>query len=310
MLEPTWACAGCNTNNRAETMACRRCGGPARSTTSTRAEVADPEVADQIGQNLPPPPPQPAAAPVFGPPGGGYPPAPYDYVAGALPPPPAGPAPSRRRSGPVASLVGGAVVLLALTMIGLTAAHSGPAQAGRTPGAGPSATAPTDPTYPPTTAPPIDPPTTPDGQPGGYQRTSGPGGLTLDIPAGWQPGTGSANGTVEAPDPADATVFLRYGAIAPPNLPLMDYALGGERGNPNIQDHYHRVHLRTVSYLGSQQAVDWEFTFWKKGLPKHARSRYWLANGQMYIIYVSAPIAKWSEIEPILNHALATAAIP
>lgn len=150
---------------------------------------------------------------------------------------------------------------------------------------------PTPTTAPTTTVPPV----------GDDMRTvTGPQGISLRIPASWTVGGSPAAANQQASDPADPSVFARFGAAVPPDVPLLTEIRNGETGNPNVQNGYRRVQLTEISFLG-RPAVDWEFMFVKDGVTRHAFGRYWRQDGLTYVIYLSAPDDRWPYINWIFQ---------
>lgn len=137
---------------------------------------------------------------------------------------------------------------------------------------------------------------TPTRAPDTTQTVSGPGGISVEIPAGWAVGGSPADANQQASDPADPQVFVRFGASAPPDVPILTEIQNGETGNPNVQNGYRRVQLVESSFHGLP-AANWEFTFVKDGLTRHAHGLYWREDGLTYVIYLSAPADRWASVE-------------
>ena len=221
-----------------------------------------------------------------------------------------GPAPGRRAGPVVSGLVAGAAALVVVLAMWLVNGDGGSGD-GDTADTGETVTStavdspsPTEPSPSAEPSPENVVPPSNDGPPSQeYQHTEGPLGLSLSLPAGWQPRNGPAEGNYQADDPTDPDVFLRFGGAPRPDLSVLDYLLGGERGNPNIQSGYQRLQLAQVSYLGSE-AADWEFLFDRNGQLRHVYGRYWYDNGAMYMVYGSAPVEKWDRIAPLFSTAL------
>lgn len=152
------------------------------------------------------------------------------------------------------------------------------------------------PDYRPTTT---EPPSATD-ESGDRETVAGPGGISVEIPAGWTVTDSPAAANQQASDPGDPQVFVRFGASPPPDVPLLTEIQNGERGNPNVRNGYQRVQLAETSFLG-QAAVDWEFTFVKDGMTRHALGRYWRQNGLTYVIYLSAPDGRWLSVQWVFD---------
>lgn len=138
------------------------------------------------------------------------------------------------------------------------------------------------------------------------RTVSGPGGLAVSIPAGWVVGGSPAAANQQASAPGDDRTFVRFGASTPPSVPLLTEIRNGESGNPNVRNSYQRIRLGELYFLG-QNAVDWEFTFVKDGVTRHALGRYWRQDGLGYVIYLSAPDPEWPSVRWIFD-AMATSA--
>jgi hypothetical protein len=257
VTQATWVCESCDTNNRAGVRECRRCQRPAPAARPSRP----PRQAAGHQQRPQAPHQQAAESPVD--------PGWAGYIAA---PPPGGGAPSygqpaRTGRGPVyAALTMLAVLALGAVTVWQLGSTDAGAVAGRSPvsegpiSEGPISEGPvaTDTVERSTGQPPA--PTNGDARLS-YHEVQGPSGLRLAIPDGWQPRSGPVAGNYQADDPGDSDIFLRFGATPAPGKGLMDYLLGGERGNANIQSGYSRMRLNAVSYLGATEAADWEFTW-------------------------------------------------
>lgn len=132
-----------------------------------------------------------------------------------------------------------------------------------------------------------------------YQRLTGPGGISVEVPAGWADGQGSASyRQVGEADPAGA--FARFGGYAPTRSSLLTEITAGERGNPKIRTGYHRISLSATGFRGAE-AVDWQFTFVKDAVTRHVHGLYWRSAGSEYLIYLSAPEVEWPALEPVFD---------
>ena len=141
------------------------------------------------------------------------------------------------------------------------------------------------------------PPAPPTTEP--YQRLTGPGGISVQVPATWRDGASAATyRQVGEADPAGA--FARFGGYAPTKTSLLAEITGGERGNPKIRAGYQRISLSTTTFRDAE-AVDWQFTFVKDGVTRHVHGLYWRAGGTEYLIYLSAPDVEWPALEPVFD---------
>lgn len=140
------------------------------------------------------------------------------------------------------------------------------------------------------------------------KSVTGPGGLTISIPAGWVVGGSPAAANQQAADPAEPDCFLRFGAATPPAVSLLAEIRTGERSNPNVRNGYRRIRLAQTTFLGVA-AVDWEFTFVKDGTTRHALGRYWRDNGLGYVVYLSTPAGRWAGVRPVFDRMADTAAV-
>lgn len=128
------------------------------------------------------------------------------------------------------------------------------------------------------------------------RTVSGPAGISVSIPADWTVGGAPTDANQQASDPADPAVFVRFGGAVAPDVPLLTEIRNGETGNPNVRNGYQRLQLAELTFLG-RPAVDWEFTFVKDGVARHAFGRYWRQDGLTYVIYLSAPVDRWSSVD-------------
>jgi hypothetical protein len=142
----------------------------------------------------------------------------------------------------------------------------------------------------------------------GLRTVSGPGGLSVSIPADWVVGGSPSAANRQASAPGDDRTFVRFGASAPPAVPLLTEIQNGESGNPNVRNGYQRIQLGETYFLG-QTAVDWEFTFVKDGVTRHALGRYWRQNGLGYVIYLSAPDPDWSSARWVFDAMAGSASV-
>jgi hypothetical protein len=132
-----------------------------------------------------------------------------------------------------------------------------------------------------------------------YQRLTGPGGISVEVPGTWRDGAGSDSyRQVGEADPAGA--FARFGGYAPSGASLLAEITGGERGNPKIRGGYQRISLSATSFQGAE-AVDWQFTFVKDGVTRQVHGLYWRTDGTEYLIYLSAPSMQWPALEPVFD---------
>jgi hypothetical protein len=173
-------------------------------------------------------------------------------------------------------------------------------------GAGPAGTPDQRPQTPEYTPPGRTTSQSPTPQPAEFRRANGPAGLSVDLPAAFQVTSSPAAANLQAADPADPDAFVRFGGSAAPKSTLLAEIEAGERTNPNIRAGYRRIQLTTVPFQATT-AVDWEFTFDKGGVSRHAYGRYWRSGTTGYVLYASAPAGRWNSIEPVFGHLLSSA---
>ncbi|MEU0878608.1 hypothetical protein ABZ345_08430 [Lentzea sp. NPDC005914] len=161
----------------------------------------------------------------------------------------------------------------------------------------------------PTTSAPVRPTTTTASLlvPQGFQRVSGPGGITLAIPQGWPITPGSLATHVQADDPATPGSLIRYGGSPSESRPLLDAVASNEQDNSGIQNGYQRLKLASVPSATATDIVEWEFTYLANGITKHAFARYWRLNGTDYIVYAGATAAAWPAMASVVDVMVRTA---
>lgn len=162
--------------------------------------------------------------------------------------------------------------------------------------------------YPTTSAPARTTTTTTSSVvPQGFQRVSGPGGITLAIPQAWTVAPGSLATHVQADDPATPGSLIRYGGSPSESRPLLDSVASNEQDNSGIQNGYQRLKLAQVPSTTGADIVEWEFTYLANGVTKHAFARFWRLNGTDYIIYGGATAAAWPAMATVVDVMVRTA---
>lgn len=142
-----------------------------------------------------------------------------------------------------------------------------------------------------TTASPLD----------GFQQVSGPGGMTTYIPGGWPTKRATGPGAMQADDPTGASIVLRYGGSATPDLDTYQVHADYEQQFAANRSGYVLVRLDRSTVRG-MSAVDWEFEYDPQDdVRRHVRSYYWLSQGYDYFVYVSAPVDQWPHAQEILD---------
>ncbi|WP_410597370.1 hypothetical protein [Amycolatopsis sp. lyj-23] len=143
--------------------------------------------------------------------------------------------------------------------------------------------------------------------PDGYQRVTGPAGVTVSIPAGWSVQRGAFATTDEADAPDGSGAIIRYSGSPTPVMSLVDAVAQLEQTSPGIRKDYERLRL---DELTSDHAGDvvWEFRFTSKtGERRHALGWYWRANDHDYAVYASVGDSRWAELQPALDVLVHTA---
>ncbi|MEV6829488.1 hypothetical protein [Amycolatopsis sp. NPDC051102] len=145
----------------------------------------------------------------------------------------------------------------------------------------------------------------PGAVPDGYQRVTGPAGVSVSIPAGWSVQRGAFATTDEADAPDGSGSLIRYSGSPTPVMSLLDAVERLERTTPTIRTGYERLRLDELS----SGDVVWEFRFTTKaGVQRHALGRYWRADGHDYAVYASVDDSLWAEFQPTLDVLVQTAA--
>jgi hypothetical protein len=150
----------------------------------------------------------------------------------------------------------------------------------------------------PTTPPPTSAtaPTTPSG----YLPESGPGGIEVNIPAGWNVTSPFASED-EADAPDGSGSLIRYGGTPSPSMSLLDAVSGDESSNTSVKTGYQQLQLSDVSAPSGDETVEWEFLFDRNGVQRHVLSWFWRANGYDYVLYFSSTAANWSAMQPAVT---------
>ncbi len=143
--------------------------------------------------------------------------------------------------------------------------------------------------------------------PQGFQRVSGPGGITLAIPKDWPVTPGSLATHVQADDPATPGSLIRYGGSPSESRPLLDAVASNEQDNTGVQNGYQRLKLARVPSATGAEIVEWEFTYLANGVSKHAFARYWRLNGTDYIVYAGATAEAWPAMASVVDVMVRTA---
>jgi hypothetical protein len=143
--------------------------------------------------------------------------------------------------------------------------------------------------------------------PDGYQRVTGPAGVSVSIPAGWSVRRGAFATTDEADAPDGSGTIIRYSGSPTPVMSLIDAVAELERNTPGIRKDYERLRLDELTTDNAGDVV-WEFRFTAKtGEHRHALGWYWRANDHDYAVYVSVEDSGWAELQPTLDVLVHTA---
>ncbi|HJP77243.1 MAG TPA: hypothetical protein VJ914_23440 [Pseudonocardiaceae bacterium] len=159
----------------------------------------------------------------------------------------------------------------------------------------PVVTTTTEPTTTSEPTPPQTSPTAPQAQ-AGYQPESGPGGIQVNIPAGWNVRSPFASED-EADAPDGSGSLIRYGGTPSASMSLLDAVSSDEAGNTSVKTGYQQLQLNNVSSPSGDDTVVWEFLFDKNGVQRHVLSWFWRANGYDYVLYFSSTAANWPAMQ-------------
>ncbi len=140
------------------------------------------------------------------------------------------------------------------------------------------------------------------------QMVTGPGGLAVSIPRDWVVGGSPAAANQQAADPSDPRSFVRFGGTTPPGVSLPAEIEAGERTNPNVQNGYQRVQLEEVTFLGSRPSTGSSRSS-RTGSPGMRSAGTGGAGGMGYVIYLSAPDARWMALRTVFDRMADTVVI-
>jgi hypothetical protein len=147
----------------------------------------------------------------------------------------------------------------------------------------------------------------PGAVPDGYQRVTGPAGVSVSIPAGWSVQQGAFATTDEADAPDGSGSIIRYSGSPTPVMSLPDAVAELERNTPAIRKGYERLRLDELATDHAGDVV-WEFRFTTKtGIQRHALGWYWRANDHDYAVYASVDDSRWTDFQPTLDVLVQTA---
>lgn len=135
--------------------------------------------------------------------------------------------------------------------------------------------------------------------PAGYQRVSGPGGMTTVVPEGWPSEVSTGPGNIQATDPEDANRLLKYGGAPVPAEDIHTSHVAYE-AQVAKRPEYRLIRLDRVTFHGTD-GIDWEFEWTPPEGRRHVRSLYWRVNGYEYFVYAAAPVGKWPETQAMLD---------
>lgn len=210
--------------------------------------------------------------------------------------------PRRRTKGTLLALLAGAIVFAAVVAVVVVAGPrhyqtvAGTPMSEMTSSASPVTPNPTTTTVEPTTTT-----TEPQGQTqAGYQPESGPGGIQVNIPAGWTVSSPFASED-EADAPDGSGSLIRYGGTPSPSMSLLDAVSGDESGNTSVKTGYQQLQLGNVAASSGDETVVWEFLFDRNGVQRHVLAWFWRAQGYDYVLYFSSTAANWPAMQPIVT---------
>jgi serine/threonine protein kinase len=153
-------------------------------------------------------------------------------------------------------------------------------------------------------ASPSSSPTTEAPLPPGWQKSNGPDGTTVGVPAGWR--RSAERASVFWRDPRSAA-YLQIDTTPWTGRPYEAWQTWeGEVMAKGTLKNYHRVDLRTVTGT-PYEAADIEFT-WNGagGARMHGVDRRVLVGGRRYAIFVAVPADRWNTSQDQVNGFLDT----
>ncbi|MFD0435903.1 serine/threonine-protein kinase [Streptomyces chartreusis] len=151
-------------------------------------------------------------------------------------------------------------------------------------------------------APSSGPTTTPPPVPSGYHLEDAGSGLSVPVPDGWEPRT-LPGGELAYVDPT-GLVGLRVNVVEFAGTdPVQHWRETEEEQTRRDNPGYERVRMASTTFRG-RPAGYWEFTF--DGTARKFRAAelaFASDDGTQYVIYLSAPNARWHENRPVFENA-------
>ncbi|MGI5409699.1 serine/threonine-protein kinase [Streptomyces chartreusis] len=145
-------------------------------------------------------------------------------------------------------------------------------------------------------------PTTPPPVPNGYHLEDAGSGLSVPVPDGWEPKT-LPGGELAYVDPT-GLVGLRVNVVEFAGTdPVQHWRETEEEQTRRDNPGYERVRMASTTFRG-RPAGYWEFTF--DGTARKFRAAelaFASDDGTQYVIYLSAPNARWHEYRPVFENA-------
>ncbi|WP_185843813.1 serine/threonine-protein kinase [Streptomyces sp. WAC 05379] len=145
-------------------------------------------------------------------------------------------------------------------------------------------------------------PTKPPPVPSGYHLEDAGSGLSVPVPDGWEPKT-LPGGELAYVDPT-GLVGLRVNVVEFAGTdPVQHWRETEEEQTRRDNPGYERVRMASTTFRG-RPAGYWEFTF--DGTARKFRAAelaFASDDGTQYVIYLSAPNARWHEYRPVFENA-------
>lgn len=135
------------------------------------------------------------------------------------------------------------------------------------------------------------------------RRVTGPRGISVEIPADWPVKPGAVASNMQADSPLVTGDLVRFGGSASPAMTMLAAVTDQETTNPNIRLGYQRLRLTEIS----PNVVLWEFLFRKDGVDRHGIGQFWRLNRTDYVVYASASVDSWPDMQPIFDVMTQTA---